>query len=202
MLLMSVVRFQEIIFYLCRVKQLAHTYRKVFSKVLYGKCGSFHCRRTTDGTHSWYILLWTGKLCPDVSHIYRVWGIGIVYFCTGFTTTSRKASEISLTLFFYSLLNFFGAEGGIRRLIWILFQKINFRENGGWLTSSATYPCCRNTVWTMCQFRWYTRKQENSYLPRTLWLCWKRYRWHQQVLQRGSRRNRLSTLVSRIYKQT
>ena len=111
MLLMSVVRFQEIIFYLCRVKQLAHTYWKVFSKVLVWKCGSFQSRRTTDGTHSWYILLWTGKLCPDVSHIYRVWGIGIVYFCLGLTTTFIQANEIGLTLFFYPQLNFFGGWG-------------------------------------------------------------------------------------------
>ena len=84
----------------------------MFSHVLCGKCGSFQ-NRGIDGRHSFlvYSIVNGRSVCPDVSHIYRVWGIGIVYFCSGLSTTFHKINGISLTLFLYPQLNFFGAEG-------------------------------------------------------------------------------------------
>jgi len=41
-------------------------------------------------------------LCPDVSHIYRVWGIGAFIFIQ-VATTFDLVNEISLTLSFYPL---------------------------------------------------------------------------------------------------
>lgn len=45
-----------------------------------------------------------------ILHIYTECGDWDVYFCIGFTTTSRKVNGISLTLSFILTVNFFGAE--------------------------------------------------------------------------------------------
>ena len=74
---MSVVRFKKIFFTFVVAEKSAHTYWKVFSHVLCGKCGSFQNRRI-DGQHSFlvYSIVKGRSVRPDVSHIYRVWGIG------------------------------------------------------------------------------------------------------------------------------
>ena len=63
--------------YLCCCWATGTYILKVFSHVLYRKCGSFQNRRI-DGQHSFlvYSIVNGRALPPDVSHIYRVWGIG------------------------------------------------------------------------------------------------------------------------------
>ena len=53
------------------------------------------------GQHSFLVYsIVTGALRPDVSHIYRVWGIG-TFTWFEVATTYHMVNEISLTLFFF-----------------------------------------------------------------------------------------------------
>ena len=71
---MSVVRFEKIIFYLCVAEQSAHTYWKVFSKVLLRKCGNFQQIKDSRTALILGIFYCDRAYCVLMSHIYTECG--------------------------------------------------------------------------------------------------------------------------------
>ena len=95
---MSGVRYSENYSYICHADNQQTSFKKVFSHVLCGKCGSFQNRRINEQHSSLYDPKW---LCHSYAYTLS-YECGVLerYFCSGHTTTFHKINEISLTLFF------------------------------------------------------------------------------------------------------